>query len=150
MPRKITPLDINTARQDELEAIEGIGPALAEAILRYRDTVGPFTSVDRLDRVPEFEDLPDERRAGLKVRVAVRPVPGAAEIAPGTRLDLKRASEEQLAVVPGLGPGRAREIVRHRSGVGGFASLDELDELPLLKHLTPSECGWIKQHLIVA
>lgn len=42
------PLDINTASAAELEALSGIGPAKAEAIVEYRSTNGPFASVDDL------------------------------------------------------------------------------------------------------
>lgn len=45
------PVDINTATAAELEALPGIGPALAAAIVDERQTGGPFGSVDDLDRV---------------------------------------------------------------------------------------------------
>lgn len=44
-------IDINTADSDELQAINGIGPALAQRIIDYRDANGPFTSVDDLINV---------------------------------------------------------------------------------------------------
>lgn len=43
---------INTASVAELEALPGIGPKTAEAIVAYRDEHGPFTSVDHLEAVP--------------------------------------------------------------------------------------------------
>lgn len=36
------PIDINTADVDELALLPGIGPALAERIVAYRETYGPF------------------------------------------------------------------------------------------------------------
>lgn len=44
-------LNINTATASELELLPGIGPALAEAILAYRETEGPFTSTEQLVNV---------------------------------------------------------------------------------------------------
>jgi competence protein ComEA len=46
------PIDVNTASADELEALPGIGPTLAAAIVEDRDRNGPFRSVDDLTRVP--------------------------------------------------------------------------------------------------
>jgi competence protein ComEA len=44
-------VNLNTATQEELQSLTGIGPAKAEAILRYREENGPFGSVDELVQV---------------------------------------------------------------------------------------------------
>lgn len=41
-------------------------------------------------------------------------------------VDLNRASEEDLCLVPGIGPQIARDIVAHRRARGGFRSVEEL------------------------
>jgi competence protein ComEA len=41
-------INLNTADQAALESISGIGPAKAEAIIKYRDEHGSFKSVDEL------------------------------------------------------------------------------------------------------
>lgn len=47
------PVDINTADAVMLaEAIDGVGPKKAEAIIAYRKKHGPFKSVDDLAKVP--------------------------------------------------------------------------------------------------
>jgi competence ComEA-like helix-hairpin-helix protein len=48
------PLNINTASASELDALPGIGPSKAAAILRYREEHGPFTRTEDLARVPGF------------------------------------------------------------------------------------------------
>lgn len=45
------PLDLNTASQEALESLPGIGPTKAEDIIVYREAHGPFTSVDELENV---------------------------------------------------------------------------------------------------
>ena len=49
-----SPLDLNTASISELDALPGIGPSKAAAILQYRERQGRFSSVDELERVPGF------------------------------------------------------------------------------------------------
>jgi competence protein ComEA len=47
-------VNINTATQSELEAVKGVGPAKAKAIIQYRETNGNFKHVDELDKVKGF------------------------------------------------------------------------------------------------
>ena len=42
------PVDLNRATVDDLDALPGVGPATAAAIVAYRDEHGPFSSVDGL------------------------------------------------------------------------------------------------------
>jgi competence protein ComEA len=42
------PVDLNTATVDELEALPGVGPTIAAAIVQHRERSGPFRSVDEL------------------------------------------------------------------------------------------------------
>ena len=42
------PIDLNTAVERDLDALPGVGPATAKAIVTYRESHGPFTSVDQL------------------------------------------------------------------------------------------------------
>ncbi len=46
------PVDVNTASATELEALPGVGPATAAAIVDHRERNGPFASLDELVAVP--------------------------------------------------------------------------------------------------
>ena len=45
------PVDLNRATAAELDALPGIGPATAQAIVDHREANGPFVSVDDLEAV---------------------------------------------------------------------------------------------------
>lgn len=61
---------LNRATAAELEALPGIGPALARRIVAWRAQNGPFRSVDDLSRVPGIGSATLER---LRPRVRVTP-----------------------------------------------------------------------------
>ena len=45
-------LDLNTATAEQLDQLDGVGPATAQKIVAYRQQHGGFRSVDELDQVP--------------------------------------------------------------------------------------------------
>jgi competence protein ComEA len=62
-------VNINTASARELEALPGIGPVRAEAIVRSRQEEGPFQSIDDLvtrKLIPRsvLEDIKDKVTVG--------------------------------------------------------------------------------------
>jgi competence protein ComEA len=61
-------ININTAGSDQLETLPGIGPALAERILRYRRENGPFDSVEALT---EVEGIGPGKMQDLKGQVTI-------------------------------------------------------------------------------
>ena len=57
-------VNINTATESELEAVKGVGPAKAKAIITYREAHGNFKSLDELDNVKGFGRASVEKLKG--------------------------------------------------------------------------------------
>ncbi len=76
-------VDLNSATAAELDAVKGIGPAKAKAIIDYREKNGPFKSVDDLKGVKGFgaktiEKLRPELTVGGAPAAPMAPAPKAA------------------------------------------------------------------------
>jgi competence ComEA-like helix-hairpin-helix protein len=48
------PLDLNSATEQQLEQLPGVGPATAKAIVQFRQKSGPFRRVEDLLAVPRI------------------------------------------------------------------------------------------------
>jgi competence protein ComEA len=62
------PLNLNTATPEQLDQLDGLGPATAQKIVAYRQAHGGFRSVSELDQVP---GIGEKKLAALKDRVRV-------------------------------------------------------------------------------
>jgi competence protein ComEA len=62
------PLNLNTATLEQLDTLDGVGPATAQKILDFREEHGGFGSVEDLGQVP---GIGDKRLAALREKVRV-------------------------------------------------------------------------------
>ncbi len=60
-PAAQAPVNLNSASAAELEKLPGIGPKIAEAIVKHRETNGPFKSVDDLKQIKGIGDKSFEK-----------------------------------------------------------------------------------------
>lgn len=113
-------LDINTALEEDLIAVRGIGPAYAKKLLRRRSDLGAFVSMDQMDDFPEFSA---EAVAGLKK--AFKAGDGLAV----NKINVNSASLQQLSRFPYFNRDIAKSIITQRSMKGKIYSFDELSKI---------------------
>ena len=139
-------LDPNTASEEELDRLPGIGPAAARAIIASRSAEGPFADVGTLTRVRGIGPATVEKLAphltlergggGRSARgsAAATPLTGRRAASPANLqsarpIDLNRATAEELEQVRGIGPALAGRIIARRDEVGGFGRVEDLIEV---------------------
>lgn len=72
-------VEVNTASKELLSYVSGVGPALAQKIVDYRNEHGAFASRQALREVPRFGDKAFEQAAGfLRIRDAENPLDASA------------------------------------------------------------------------
>jgi competence protein ComEA len=62
------PINLNTATLEQLDTLDGVGPATAQKIIEYREQHGGFKTVDELDQV---SGIGEKRLATLREHVTV-------------------------------------------------------------------------------
>jgi DNA uptake protein ComE-like DNA-binding protein len=117
---KVLPLDINTALEEDLVKIYGIGPAFAKTLLRRRARLGAFVSMDQMN---EFTAFSPEAVAGLKKQFRVVSTVGIATI------NVNTASLQQLSHFPYFNRDIAKSIITQRSMNGKIIKIDELSKI---------------------
>jgi competence ComEA-like helix-hairpin-helix protein len=101
-------------------------PDAAERIERFDREEPPLLPAPLPPPAPKVAKPPPTAPAGAAPISASPPAPPPAEAKP---LDLNRASADELARLPGVGPGLARRIVEERERRGGFDSPEALREV---------------------
>lgn len=72
-------VELNTASQELLQYVSGIGPTIAANIVKYRNQIGHFRSRNELLKVPRFGQKAFEQAAGfLRIRNGENPLDNTA------------------------------------------------------------------------
>jgi competence ComEA-like helix-hairpin-helix protein len=134
-----TLVDLNTASQQDLEGLKGIGSATAKKIIAKR----PYKSVDELSRAGISARKIEILKPFITVGpAAVTPQPAKAPAAveraaskaakgksPAGLVDLNTADQKTLESLPGIGPKTAQEIIKGRP----YKTVDDLSEVKGIK-----------------
>lgn len=144
-------IDLDSAPVWELERLPGVGPATARRIVTERERSGGFSRPEDLERVKGLGPARLRRilpyvvahsrayyerdgPARARRRDASRGPDRAADSAPTREraplVEVNRASEEELARLPGVGPSIARRIVLMRERDGPFRRVEDLRRVP--------------------
>ncbi|NTW24111.1 MAG: helix-hairpin-helix domain-containing protein, partial [Lentimicrobium sp.] len=114
--------ELNSADSAELVKVYGIGPATARRIIKYREKLGGYASVEQLREVTGIDSARYEMiKSGVFTDATVI-----------TGIDVNKLSVTQLRQHPYIDYYVAKAIVDNRIKKGSYSSPDELKEIPLI------------------
>ena len=122
-------VDVNTASQELLTFVSGLGPALAKAVVAHRDAHGPFPTRDALRQVRRLGPKAFEQAAGfLRVR-GEEPLDASAVHPERYPLVRRMARDAKCPVHQLLSDASARAGVRLEEYISGDIGLPTLTDI---------------------
>ena len=118
-------IELNGADSATLVAIRGIGPLTARRIIRYREALGGFASVEQLQ---EIQGMTERNYLMIRQQIFV----DSSKI---QKIDINFASPKRMQGHPYLPPKVLNKILKYRQLKGGWSSTKELIE----QHILPAE-----------
>lgn len=119
--KELGKLEINSAREEDLQKIHGIGSTLSARIVKFRNSLGGFHSLSQLE---EIYGLSPEVVKSLK----------AASVLSGevSRLNINTDSANHLYQHPYIDYNIAYAIVNYRSQHGDFDSISQINRIKIV------------------
>ncbi len=121
--RIIPTFDLNQADTLQLKGVYGIGQKLSARIVKYRDALGGFVTMDQVSEIYGLDSAVVKRLATASfIDSTFQP----------RKLNINTAEERELAAHPYLKKTVARSIVTYRFQHGEFKSLGDLSNIHAL------------------
>ncbi|AWG20058.1 hypothetical protein FFWV33_00240 [Flavobacterium faecale] len=117
---KIPILDVNAATAEDFMKINGIGAGYSDRIIKFREGVGGFVSMQQMEDV---WGLPPEVLTKLEASFRVEKQPVLKKI------DINNASVKEISAFPYFRYAMAKEIVMCRSMNGDFKNATDLTKI---------------------
>lgn len=115
------------------EAVEAAGGTLEEGAADFLNLAQEAEDGMKIE-VPDKAQAAQWKEAGISFggSASGKTVPGgsAAEM---TKVNLNRASREELMTLKGIGESRAEDIIRYREEFGGFRTIEDIMNVPGIK-----------------
>lgn len=109
--------DLNTATEEQLQEVSGIGVALSKRIVSYREKVGGFSDDFQLQEVYGLNEEVVKRTLNLfTVKTPIEIV----------KININTASASDISTIPGMSFEMAKSIWEYRVLRGKLESFDEL------------------------
>jgi len=115
--RKVVAKDINSASQDELKAVYGIGPALSGRIIKEREFLNGFIHIKQVRGV---YGLTDSTMIQVKKHFYVTKPKGFQKMA------LNTATRDELLTIPYFNDYLVDQLIKQRTLRDGFANWDKV------------------------
>ncbi len=119
MPKQIISFDINTATADIWKSLPGIGDVLANRIVKFRDKIGGFISIDQVKKTYGVSD---------SVFQLIRPFL-LMEPSNLPKLNLNTVSAYDLKLRVNLSYEMAKAIIAYRQQKGPYQSIQDLKNI---------------------
>lgn len=120
--KTLASVEINSADSASLLAIKGIGPAFASRIIKYRNRLGGFLSINQLKEVWGIDSLKFEQ---IKPQLLINT--NAIQ-----KIDLNKCSFEDLKTFPYLSYKQSNTIIAYRKQHGDFKNAADLNKIAIL------------------
>ena len=116
-------ININTASAQELQKLKGVGPAIAQRIIEYRNSHGAFSRPEDLMKVKGIGKATLEK---IRPQITIQGTVQGTVSLNNNLIDINNADLQELQRIKGVGPATAQKIIEYRNSHGAFTKPEDL------------------------